>query len=208
MSDLIKKVTKPYIHEAVAAIFIDAILGLVLYLLIVLCYHEYVFALWAFAPFVLMALVLDAPLLIMSLRDRKAEAVLEEICTVDDILEETCFSNKLRLEHGEPSLLTTWYYPKEWNMHRYKLILKTKDGKKFKARSVHSWHHGQLNFWCDLCGIQENAGDQMFFKVQYCKYSKALLSIRMVSWPPDMKSRTKDYIDSNLRDILKWTIKV
>ena len=40
-----------------------------------------------------------------------------------------------------------------------------------------------------------------------CKYSKALLSIEMISYPLDMKKKTKEYIGFGLGNILKWTLK-
>lgn len=205
MSDLINKVTKPYIHESIAALFIDAMLALFVYLFVAIIMHEFVKALIFIVPVLLMAIVLDVPLLIKCILDRKFKTVLEVICTLEDIDYDASYSNKIT--RGEPSLLTTWYYPKEWHMVRYKLELKTKDGKIVKPRSIRSLGHGQGGILTDIRGIQRSAGSQMQFCVKYCKYSKALLNMKMVSYPADMKKRTKDYIDSSLRDLLRWTIK-
>lgn len=205
MSDLIKKVTKPYIYESIAALLIDAMLALFVYLFVAIVMHEFIKALIFVIPILLMAIVLDVPLLIKCILDRKFEIVLEVICTIEDIDYDASYSNKIT--RGEPSLLTTWYYPKKWHMVRYKLELKTKDGKIVKPRSVRSLGHGQGAVLTDIIGIQRSAGNQMLFSVKYCKYSKALLNMRMISYPADIKRRTKDYIDSSLRDLLRWTIK-
>lgn len=208
MDKSIYKVTKPYIHESLAALAIDAFIGLFVYIFFAILMKEYVRALLFDIPLLILALSLDTPMLIKCLRDRKNEVVIEEVCTFVEIDCDNSFSNKWRLKRESPSsLLTTWYYPEEWHMERYGLIFKTKDGRRVKVRSVYSYRHGQGNFMTDLSGICRQFGDSVVFRVRYCKYSKALLSTRMISYPSDMKKRTKDYIDSNLRDILRWTLK-
>ena len=208
MDKSIYKVTKPYIRESLAALAIDAFAGLFVYLFLAVLTKEYAGALLFDIPILLMALFMDIPLLIRCLRDRKNGTVIEELCSFVEIDCDPSFSNKWRLRRESPSsLLTTWYYPKEWHMERHRLVFKTKDGKSFKARCICSYGHGQGDFLTDLSGICRQFGDQMLFRVRYCKNSKALLSMSMIGYPPDMKKRTKDYIDSNLRDILRWTVK-
>lgn len=205
MEKYILKVTKPYIHESIIALITDAFLGLFVYLVAVVCFHEYVQALWVFAPFGVMAIVFDIPLMVKCLLDRKKQIVIEKTGTYVDTYHDFSLSNKFSRQSD--SVLTTWYYPKEWNMQRVKPAFETAEGKMFKPRCVLSYAHDQDSVFMNIRGIQQNADNPILLRVQYCKYSKALLSIRMVSYPPDMKRRTKDYIDSNLRDILKWTIK-
>ena len=117
-------------------------------------------------------------------------------------------SNIFSLKGGPDSLLTTWYYPKEWNMLRVKPMFRTPDGKVFKARCILSYAHDQDLVFTHIRGIQRKYDEPILLKVKYLKYSKAILSIQMVSYPHDMKRRTKDYIDKNLSNILRWTIKV
>ena len=206
-SKLIRKVTKPYIHECLAALFLDAAVGLILYLIVGAVIHDFVLALYSFVPILLIAVVLDLPLLIKCILDRKHEVVLNSIGTFLDIDADISFSNKWTLRGRPESLLTTWYYPKEWCMARYKLKMRISDGRVIKPRSIKSLGHDQTGFLVDVLGIQRKYGDQIKFRVKYCKYSKALLSIEMISYPLNMKKKTKEYIDFGLGNILKWTLK-
>ena len=205
MNDLIRKVTKPYIREALAALALDELLGWGFYLIGIILMPHHIFPLVFPAFFTLLGLILDAPLMIKCLIDRKTQIVVEKTGTYVEDYPDISFSNKITRD--PESILTTWYYPKEWNMERYKPVFITKEGKKIKPRSIFSTVKGQYLVFLNIRGIQEKSDEDLLFEVKYLKYSKALLSIRMVSWPPDMKRRTKDYIDSNLRDILKWTVK-
>lgn len=206
-SKLIRKVTKPYVHECLAALFLDAVAGFIIYLIIGAVIHDFILALYSFIPILLIAVVLDFPLLIKCLLDRKYEVVLDSIGTILDIDADVSFSNKWTLRGRPESLLTTWYYPKEWCMERYKLKMEISDSRVVKPRSIKSWGHGQTEFLINVLGIQRKCGNQIKFKVKYCKYSKALLGIEMISYPLDMKKQTKKYIDFGLSNILKWTLK-
>lgn len=206
MERLIYKVTKPYIHEALAALAIDELLGWGAYLISILLTHDYLLPLVFPAVITLVGLVLDAPLLIKCLIDRKTQIVVEKTGTYFDLYPDISFSNKIT--RGDESILTTWYYPKEWNMERYKPVFKTKEGKKIKPRSIISTAKGQTTVFSNIRGIQEKTDEELLFRVKYLKHSKALLSIKMISYPSNMKKRTKEYIDSNLSDLLKWVIKV
>lgn len=209
MDQAIYKVTKPYIRESLAALAIDVFVGFFVYLFFAVLTKEYAGSLLFDIPILLMALFMDIPLLVRCLRDRKNGTAIEEPCSFVEIDCDTSFSNKWRLRRDSPpSLLTTWYYPKEWHMERHRLVFKTKDGKSFRVRCICSYGHGQGEFLTDLSGICRQFGDSVTFRVRYCKYSKTLLEIKMTSFPTDMKKRTKEYIDSNLRDILRWTTKV
>ena len=205
MEKLIYKVTKPYIHEALAALAIDELLGWGAYLISILLTHDYLLPLVFPAVMTLAGIILDAPLLIKCLIDRKTQIVVEKFGTYIETYPDVSFSNKIT--RGEESILTTWYFPKEWNMIRYKPVFRTKDGKKIKPRSIISTAKGQMTVFYNIRGIQEKTDEELLFQVKYLKCSKTLLSIKMICYPSSMKKRTKEYIDSNLSDLLKWVIK-
>lgn len=59
MEKLIYKVTKPYVHEGLAALGIDTIMAVIAYaILIVSCRSEYLFTLIGIAPIAFMAVFL------------------------------------------------------------------------------------------------------------------------------------------------------
>lgn len=208
MEKLIYKVTKPYIYEGLAALGIDIIMAVIAYaILIVSCRSEYLFTLIGIAPIAFMAVFFDAPLLLKCLLDRKKQIVVEKTGVYFDMDNDFTISNKIRLRGGPESLLTTWYYPKKWNMKRVKPMFRTLEGKVFKPRCILSDEHYQYDVFMDIRGMRESFKEPILLKVKYLKYSKAILSIQMVSWPHDMKRRTKDYIDKNLSDLHRWSIK-
>lgn len=208
MEKLIYKVTKPYIHEGRTALGIDAMMALIAYvIMIIACRGEYVLCLAGIAPIVFMAVFFDAPLMLKCLLDRKKQIVVEKTGVCFDLDNDFTISNKIRLRGGPESLLTTWYYPKEWNMERVKPMFRTPEGKVFKPRCVLSYAHGQQYVFMDIRGMQKDFEEPILLKVKYLKYSKAIISIQMVSYPPDMKRRTKDYIDKNLSDLHRWSTK-
>lgn len=208
MEKLIYKVTKPYVYEMLIASAIDLICAIIAYV-IVLAYYpkEYLFSLVFASPFLLIPAVKYAPLLIKCLLDRKKQTVVEKtgvyFDTDFDFPRTNWFTNKI----GNESLLTTWYYPKEWNMQKEKLMFRTPEGKVFKPRCVLSYAHGQQYVFMDIRGMQKDFDEPILLKVKYLKYSKAIISIQMVSYPPNMKRRTKDYIDKNLSDLHRWSTK-
>lgn len=206
---LIYKVTKPYIHEGRTALGIDAIMAVIAYaIMIVCCPGKYVLSLAGLAPIVFMAVFFDTPLILKCLLDRKKQIVVEKTGVCFDLDYDFTISNKIRLRGGPESLLTTWYYPKEWNMKRVKPMFRTTEGKVFKPRCVLSYAHGQQYVFMDIRGMQKDFQEPILLKVKYLKYSKTILSVQMISYPNNMKRRTKEYIDSNLADILRWMIKV
>ena len=206
MEKLIYKVTKPYIHEGIAAIIIDVLIGLTGYLIFAIFSHEFVIQLYIVIPLVFIFLIFDMPLLIKCLIDRKKQIVIEKTGKYIEMYPDLCITDKFTKLDG--SLLTTWYYPKDWNMLRLKPAFRTTEGRNFKPRCVLSYAHDQDSVFMNIIGIQEKTDEPLLFNVKYCKYSKALLSIRMINYPSNMKRSTKDYIDSNLNDLLKWVIKV
>lgn len=208
MEKLIYKVTKPYIHEGLIATGIDAIMAVIAYVVVLVCYPgEYLGAIIFPAAILLLAAICYAPQLIKCLLDRKKQVVVEKTGVYLNTYNDLSLSSLFRLK-GDDSLLTAWYYPKEWNMLKVKPAFRTQDGKVFKPRCILSYAHDQELIFLHIDGIQEKSEEPILLKVKYLKYSKAILSIQMVSWPHDMKRRTKDYIDKNLSDILRWTIKV
>lgn len=207
MGKLIYKVTKPYIHEGLIALGMDAFLAVIPYVITIALYPgEYVMALWVITPAAVMAVFFDAPLMVKCLIDRNKKIVIENVGVYFNTYNDFAISDKFG--KGGGSALTTWYYPKEWNMLRVRQAFRTPEGKVFKPRCVLSYAHDQDLIFLHIDGIQEKSEEPILLKVKYLKYSKAILSIQMVSYPHDMKRRTKDYIDKNLSDILRWTIKV
>lgn len=208
MEKLIYKVTKPYIHEGLIAFAIDILLAMLAFVLVIAYFPgEYLGAAIFPAAILLLAALCYAPQLIKCLLDRKKQIVVEKtgvyFDTDFDFPRTNWFTNKI----GNESLLTTWYYPKEWNMQKEKLMFRTPEGKVFKPRCVLSYAHGQQYVFMDIRGMQKDFEEPILLRVKYLKYSKAIISIQMVSYPPDMKRRTKDYIDKNLSDILRWSTK-
>lgn len=206
MEKLIYKVTKQYIHEGLAALAIDELLGWGFYLLGIIMMHDYILPLVFPAFFTFVGLVLDSPLLIKCLIDRKQQNVIEVVGSFLDLYDEYPLTTKIT--QGGDGILATWYYPKEWHMFRCKLFFRANNGKKIKVRCVLSFAHNQDSVFSNIRGIQEKTDEELLFQVKYLKHSKTLLSIKMISYPSNMKKRTKEYIDSNLSDLLKWVIKV
>lgn len=209
MEKLIYKVTKPYVYEMLVASVIDLMLSMLVFVIVIAYFPENYFGAMLFSiPVLLIVAIFDAPLLTKCLLDRKRQVVIEKIGVNFDLDNDFTMSNIFSLKGGPDSLLTTWYYPKEWNMLRVKPMFRTPDGKVFKARCILSYAHDQDLVFTHIRGIQRKYDEPILLKVKYLKYSKAILSTQMVSYPHDMKRRTKDYIDKNLSDILRWTIKV
>lgn len=208
MEKLIYKVTKPYIHEMLMAIGVDFALAVLAFALFIAYFPEEVLGSMIFpAAILLVAAVKYAPLLIKCLLDRKKQIVIdktgEHFESDFDFPRTNWFTDKI----GRESLLTTMYYPEAWEMRKHKLFFRTPEGKVFKARCILSEEHYQHDVFTDISYAQEDSKEPILLRVKYLKYSKAILSIRMVGWPPDMNRRTKDSIDNDLGDFLRWTIK-
>lgn len=207
MEKLIYKVTKPYIHEGLIAFAIDILLAMLAFVLVIAYFPgEYLEAMIFPAVILLLAALCYAPQSIKCLLDRKKQIVVEKTGVYLNTYSDFSLASLFRLK-GDASLLTAWYYPKEWNMQKVKPAFRTQDGEVFKPRCILSYAHDQDLVFVHISGIQEKAEEPILLKVKYLKYSKAIISIQMVSYPPDMKRRTKDYIDKNLSDILRWSTK-
>lgn len=207
MEKLIYKVTKPYIHEGLIAFTIDILLAMLAFVLVIAYFPgEYLGAAIFPAAILLLAALCYAPQLIKCLLDRKKQIVVEKTGVYLNTYSDFSLASLFRLK-GDASLLTAWYYPKEWNMLKVKPAFRTQDGEVFKPRCILSYAHDQDLVFIHISGIQEKAEEPILLKVKYLKYSKAIISIQMVSYPHDMKRRTKDYIDKNLSDILRWSTK-
>lgn len=207
MEKLIYKVTKPYIHEGLIAFAIDILLAVLAFALVIAYFpDEFLGAMIFPAAILLLAALCYAPQLIKCLLDRKKQIVVEKTGVYLNTYSDFSLASLFRLK-GDASLLTAWYYPKEWNMQKEKLMFRTPEGKVFKPRCVLSYAHGQQYVFMDIRGMQKDFDEPILLKVKYLKYSKAIISIQMVSYPPNMKRRTKDYIDKNLSDLHRWSIK-
>ncbi len=211
MDKKIKQLTASYIYEGFIGCLYDAVIVTV------------IFAVWlisgvktskdviiALVCCVVMAIVLmvmfDWPIMIRCLLDRKNQTILTATGTFEDMLPDKNWSYKNKPPKGFSNDLSIWYYPKSWVMERYKFLLKTTDGKYVKARSVFSIAHGQ-NDLVDVIGIGKHYDSPLLLQLRYLKYSKVLIDVKIVSYPPDIKVRTLEYAQRQLADITKWTAK-
>lgn len=150
--------------------------------------------------------VFDAPLLIKSLRDKKNQTICEATGVFICVKEDKSQSNQ-STRYGTRSIYATSFYPKEWNMERYRFLLRTHEGEVLKLRSIYSWSHDQALFLQNVLHIQEKATRPFLLRARYCRYSKALLDIQVVDYPPELKRRTLEYVMNGFRNITRWTVK-
>lgn len=92
-------------------------------------------------------------------------------------------------------------------MERYRFLLRTQEGEVLKLRSIYSWSHDQALFLQNVLHIQEKATRPFLLRARYCRYSKALLDIQVVDYPPELKRRTLEYVMNGFRNITRWTVK-
>lgn len=152
------------------------------------------------------AAIFDAPLLIKSLRDKKNQTICVATGVFICVKEDKSQSNQFT-RYGTRSIYATSYYPKEWNMERYRFLLRTQEGKVLKLRSIYSWSHDQALFLQNVLHIQEKATRPFLLRVRYCRYSKALVDIQAVDYPPEIKRRTLEYVMNGFWNITRWTAK-
>lgn len=86
-------------------------------------------------------------------------------------------------------------------------LLRTHEGEVLKLRSIYSWSHDQALFLQNVLHIQEKATRPFLLRIRYCRYSKALLDIQVVDYPPELKRRTLEYVMNGFRNITRWTAK-
>lgn len=155
------QVVRPYIYEGTVACVLDYILFQFPSLLMLIFYGNepkfmQICVLVCLGISTVIAAVFDAPLLIKSLRDKKNQT----ICVATDVFicvkEDKSQSNQFT-RYGTRSIYATSFYPKEWNMERYRFLLRTQEGEVLKLRSIYSWSHDQALFLQNVLHIQENA---------------------------------------------------
>jgi hypothetical protein len=207
MDRKIKQLTASYIYEGLIGCLWDAVIIVVMFVAALISGINIVVALVCCVVMAIAFMAMfDWPIMIKCLLDRKNQTILTATGTFEDMLPDKNWSYKNRPPEGFSDSLSIWYYPKSWVMERYKFLLKTTDGRSVKARSVFSAAHGQ-NDLVDVIGIGKHYDSPLLLQLRYLKYSKVLIDVRIVSYPPDMKMRTLEYVQRQLADITRWTAK-
>ena len=204
----IKRHTKPYIVEGFVASAVDFGLFALFYLLLSAFEKNFQSGIPVLYAGAAIAFLWDMKTVYPCILDRIRKDVVEETaCFISDDLD-IAFTDKYARHRSKllPSLLETWYYPKEWRMDRTKLVFQTREGKKIKVRVIWSEKHGQLSFWYDLMDIQNKTGESVLFKISYCKYSKVLLRIAVLSVPESYGKRQKEWLSRNISDVFRWML--
>ena len=207
MDKRVKRLTSPYIYDGIVGCFVDVICGLVLLLLCAIdgidsrADLRLALLMSGILAIVLMA-TMDAPMMIKCMLDRKEQCVLTATGILEDILPDRNWSYKFKITSGSDE----YYYPKSWQMSRYRLALRTKDGRLEKPRSIYSIAHGQYQS-SNIVNLQRKLDQPIVLKVRYLKDSKTIVDVTMESYPTDMKKRTAEYIKEMLADITRWTVK-
>lgn len=205
------QVVRPYIYEGTVACVLDYILFQFPSLLMLIFYGNepklmQICVLVCLGISTVIAAVFDAPLLIKSLRDKKNQTICVATGVFICVKEDKSQSNQFT-RYGTRSIYAASYYPKEWNMERYRFLLRTQEGEVLKLRSIYSWSHDQALFLQNVLHIQEKATRPFLLRIRYCRYSKALLDIQVVDYPAELKRRTLEYVMNGFRNITRWTIK-
>lgn len=211
MDKKIKQLTASYIYEGLIGCLYDAVIVTVIFVVgLISGMRTSKDVLVVLVCCVVMAIVLmamfDWPIMIKCLLDRKNQTILTATGTFEDMLPDKNWSYKNKPPQGFSTGLSIWYYPKSWFMTRYKFLLKTTGGKYVKARSIYSVAHGQ-NDLVDIIGIGRHYDSPLLLQLRYLKYSKVLIDVRIVRYPPDMKTKTLEYVQRQFADITKWTAK-
>lgn len=204
------RVIRPYIYEGSVACVLDYVVLQILNLLMFILYGYDEFTWICFFVCLglstVIAVIFDVPLLVKSLRDKKHQTICVETGVFFRIMEDRSQSNQFT-RYGTRSIYSTSYYPKEWDMERYCFLLRTQDGKSLKLRSIYSCSHSQALFLREVLGIQTTASQPFLLKVRYCRYTKALIDIQVIGYPPELKRRTLEYVKNGFRNITRWTAK-
>lgn len=211
MDRKVKMLTAPYIYEGVVGCFVDFIFGMIMLLACIIdgidSQNDLEAALLISISFVIILITtMDAPMMIKCLKDRKDQCIITATGVLEDILPDKNWSYKFKPSSGISDTSCVYYYPKSWMMWRYRLALRTSEGKLIKPRSIHSIAHGQQEI-SNIVGIQANLNQPIILKVRYLKYSKAIIDVNLENYPRDMKKRTVEYIENILADITRWTVK-
>ena len=204
----IRRCTKPYLVEGITAGLLDFGLFLLLFVLIGALdkdFHSYLIL-----PSIGLAIALlwDMKTVYPCVLDRMFQKEETGVLTLENIGTDISFTDKFSRHKTEffPSLLTTWYYPKEWRMDRVKLIFLNEEQQKRKLRLVWSEKHGQFAFWDDLRILQNKLDSRVAFQVSWCRYSKVLLSIRVHSIPEAYTKKQQEWICGQVSDTFRWML--
>lgn len=205
------QVVRPYIYEGTVACVLDYVLLQFPSLLMLVFYGNdpkfmQMCVLVCLGLSTVIAAFFDAPLLIKSLYNKKHQTICVATGVFVRVKEDKSQFNQFT-RYGTRSIYATSYYPKEWNMERYRFLLQTQDGEVLKLRSIYSWSHDQALFLKNVLSIQEKATSPFLLWVRYCRYSKALVDIQVVGYPSELKRRTLECVMNGFRNITRWTAK-
>ena len=139
------RVVRPYIYEGTVACVLDYVVFQFPSLLMLIFYgydskFTQMCVLVCLGVSTVIAAIFDAPLLIKSLCDKKNQTICVATGVFICVKEDKSQSNQFT-RYGTRSIYATSYYPKEWNMERYRFLLRTQEGEVLKLRSIYSWSH-------------------------------------------------------------------
>lgn len=214
MEKKIEKLTAPYICEGLFGLLEDAAIGLLMLFTGMIGGIDSTedmlrTVLAALVISIVLAMIFDFPMMIKCLIDRKKQ----ECITISGVLENigTDWNNSYKVRLSETDLyragICVRYYPKSWQMERYKLIIKTKDGKVVKPRGIASIAHGQYYDQALMYSDVTDSGANLVLKVRYLKYSKAIVDVSLESYPESVDRKVLEHARNTLTDITRWTVK-
>lgn len=128
----IHKCTKPYIVEGVTAGFLDFGLFFLIYIIISALDKNYSDYILIMGIGLAIAVLWDMKTVYSCVLDRICKKELSSVVTFEDIGIDISYTDKFTRNKMTtfPSLLSTWYYPKEWSMDRVKLVFRTSEKKR------------------------------------------------------------------------------
>ena len=200
--------TKPYIIEGIVAGLLDFGVFALLYILFSAIDKDFTAYIILLIAGMAIALLWDMKTVYPCFLDRIQKETIEDVVTFENTGLDISASDKFTRHQTKMfhSLLETWYYPKEWSMDRAKLIFQNQDQKRLKLRLIWSENHGQPAFWDDLRIVQTKNNSHVSFRVSYCKYSKILLDIKVLSIPADYKQNQQRWIIHNVSNTFRWML--
>lgn len=214
MEKRIKKITAPYIVEGLFGLLEDSVLGLLMLLMGMIGGIDSTedllrTVLPAVGLAIVLAIMFDFPMMIKCLIDRKKQECITISGELENVGTDWNYSYKIRLSNTDlyRAGICVRYYPKSWQMERYKLIIKTKDGRIVKPRGIASIAHRQYYNQALMYSDQKDLGANFVLNVRYLKYSKAIVDASLESCPENADRDTVEHARKTLAEITRWTVK-
>lgn len=214
MEKQIKKITAPYIVEGLFGLLENFVIGLLMLLVGMIGGIDSTedllrTVLPAAGLVVVLAILLDFPLIIKCLIDRKKQECITISGELENISTDWNYSYKVRLSdtYRHRAGICVRYYPMSWQMERYKLIIRTKDGRLIKPRGIASITHGQYYNQALMYSDEKELGANFVLKVRYLKHSKAIIDASLESHPESADRDTVEHARKTLAEITRWTVK-